>query len=136
MTAKIPESHRDLLDDPVVVGLVTVMPNGQPQATPVWWTYDGTYIIVNTACGRQKDRNLRANPQVTVLAIDPQNPYRFLEVRGEVAECTEQGALDVINQLSEKYTGNADYYWRNPQMRGAEQRVTYKIRPLHVVARG
>lgn len=136
MATQIPESHRDLLDGPVVVGLVTVMPDGQPQATPVWCAYDGAHIVVNTARGRQKDRNMQANPKVTVLAVDPQNPYRFLEVRGEVAESTEQGALDVINQLSKKYTGNADYYGRNPQMRGKEQRITYKIRPLHVVARG
>lgn len=136
MSTQIPESHRDLLDGPVVVGLVTVMPGSQPQATPVWCMYDGTYIIINTARGRQKDRNMQRCPLVTILAIDPQNPYRYLEVRGEVSDITEQGALDVINQLSEKYTGNADYYWRNPQLRGNEQRVTYKIRPMHVVVRG
>lgn len=136
MPAQIPDAYRDLLEGPVVVGLVTVMPSGQPQATPVWCMLDGDRVVVNTARGRQKDRNMRRSPHVTILAIDPKNPYRYLEVRGEVDEITEQGAVDVINQLSKLYTGNEDYYARNPQLRGREQRVTYKIRPTHVIASG
>ena len=136
MATQIPESHRDLLEKPVVVGLVTVMPDGQPQATPVWCDFDGQNIIVNTARGRQKDRNMRQNRQVTVLAIDPQNPYRYLEVRGQVVEETEEGGLDVINRLSEKYTGQRDYYAGMPERREKERRVTYKIRPMSVNASG
>lgn len=136
MAAQIPESHRDLLEGPVVVALVTVMPNGQPQATPVWCMYDGTHILVNTARGRQKDQNMQHNPKVAVLAIDPQNPYRYLEVRGQVDEHTEVGGVDMINRLSELYTGQRDYYAGMPEMRGKERRVTYKIRPTHVVASG
>jgi len=134
--AHIPENFNDLLEGPVVVALVTVMPNGQPQATPVWCNYDGTHILVNTARGRQKDRNLRANPRVTILAIDPKNPYRFLEVRGRVAGSTEDGAVDHINQLSELYTGNPDYYSGSPNLPSQETRVIYKITPEHVNARG
>lgn len=136
MAAQIPDSYRDLLEGPVVVGLITIMPDGQPQATPVWCLYDGTHILINTARGRQKDQNIQKNPKVAVLAIDPQNPYRYLEVRGKVDEATEEGGLDMINRLSELYTGERDYYGRMPDMRGKEQRVTYKIRPTHVVASG
>ena len=136
MSHVIPDEYKDLLTGLVVVGLVTMMPDGQPQATPVWCTYDGEYVIVNTARGRQKDENMQRNPNVTVLAVDPQNPYRWLEVRGRVAANTEEGAVDVINHLSEIYTGNPDYYKRNPALRNQETRVTYKIAPESVNAGG
>lgn len=136
MSAQVPETHRDLLEGPVVVSLVTLMPDGQPQATPVWCDYDGTYVRVNTAAGRQKYKNMLERPQVTVLAIDPKNPYRWLEVRGHVAESSEEDGLEHINRLCELYTGNPDYYSRNPGLRGQEQRVMFKIEPKRVVAGG
>jgi PPOX class probable F420-dependent enzyme len=136
MTAKIPLEYRDLLEGPVVVSLVTIMPDGQPQATPIWCDYDGEHVIVNTARGRQKDRNMTANPNVVVLAIDPQNPYRWIEVRCTVASSSEEGAIDVINGLSKLYRGNEDYYASMPDLRGKETRVTYKIRPDRINARG
>jgi len=136
MAVTIPDQYRDLLDGPVVVTLTTVMPNGQPQATPVWCDYDGTYIRVNTARGRQKDRNMQTNPRVTILAIDPQNAYRWIEVRGRVEEVTEAGAVDHINKLAKLYAGRDDYYAPMPQRRGQETRVIYKIRPEHVNASG
>jgi PPOX class probable F420-dependent enzyme len=132
----IPDTHKDLLEGPVFVMLVTVMPDGQPQATPVWCSFDGTRIWINTAQGRQKARNMRRNPKVTVLAIDPKNPYRWLEVRGTVDEITANGALDHINLLSKLYRGSADYYAARPEMRGKEERLIFKIRPTHVNARG
>ena len=132
MGVPIPENFRDLLDEPVVVALVTIMEDGQPQATPVWVDYDGTYVRVNTARGRQKDKNMRPDAKVTVLAIDPKNAYRWLEIRGRIAEETEEGALEHINALSLKYRGEPDYYAPNPSMRGKQQRVTYKIEPLRV----
>ena len=132
MAVLIPDAFRDLLDEPVVVALVTVMEDGQPQATPVWADYDGTYVRVNTARGRQKDKNMHKNSKVTVLAIDPQNTGRWMEIRGRIAEETEEGALEHINALSEKYDGEPDFYAKNPAMRGKQQRVTYKIEPLRV----
>lgn len=132
MAAKIPETHTDLLTGPVYINLVTVMPDGQPQATPVWCNFDGERIWVNSAKGRQKDRNMRRNNKVTVLALDPENPYRWLEVRGEVTEITEEGALDHINALSKLYTGNDDYYSFNAGAKGKETRVIYKITPVKV----
>jgi PPOX class probable F420-dependent enzyme len=130
----IPETHKDLLTGAVVVTLVTVMPDGTPQATPVWVDYDGQYVIVNTARGRQKDRNMQRRSKVAVLAIDPKNPYRWLEVRGEVEDISEAGAVDVINKLAKKYRGVDSYYGGSAPAERATQetRVTYKIRPLHV----
>ncbi len=132
MPVSIPAQYRDLFERPVVVSLVTVMPDGQPQATPVWIAYDGTHLIVNTARGRQKDRNMHRNAKVTVLAVDPADPYHWVEVRGRVVEEDEASGLDVINALSKKYRGIEDYYSVNPSRRGQEQRVTYKIEPTHI----
>ncbi len=74
MAVPIPDDYQDLLTRAIVVALVTVMPNGQPQATPVWVDYDGTYLLINTARGRQKDRNLSRNSRVTVLSHRPRRP--------------------------------------------------------------
>lgn len=133
MTNPIPDDKLDLLERPIVCALATVMPDGQPQATPVWFHYDGAHIWINTARGRQKDQNMTQRPQVSVLVVDPENPYRYLEVRGEVDEITEDGALDHINALSKRYLGREDYYAWNPRRKGKETRVIYKIRPTHAM---
>ncbi|MBI1256650.1 MAG: TIGR03618 family F420-dependent PPOX class oxidoreductase [Chloroflexi bacterium] len=132
MAVPIPDDFRDLLDRPIVVALVTVMPDGQPQATPVWVDFDGTYIGVNSKRGRQKDKNMTVGAKVTVLSIDPNDTSRWLEVRGRVAVVTEEGALEHANALSLKYDGNPDFFAPYPERRGKETRVTYKIEPLRV----
>lgn len=134
MTDIIPAAFKDLLERPIVVTLVTLMPDGQPQATPVWFSYDGAHIWVNTARGRQKDTNMTERPQVTVLSVDPDNAYRYLEVRGLIDEITEEGALEHINMLSKRYFGREDFYANNPEGRQRETRVIYKIRPVRVLA--
>ncbi len=136
MAVQIPAAYRDLLDGPVFVTLVTIMPDGQPQATPVWCNTDGDYVLVNSARGRQKDRNMARDPRVTVVAIDPQNPYRWIEVRGKVVEITEKSAVEHINALCKLYTGNDDYYAFNPAAKGRETRVMYRIEPLKVATQG
>jgi len=129
----LPEEKKDLLERPIVVTLVTLMPDTHPQANPVWFNWDGEYIWVNSAKGRQKDKNMRARSRVTILSVDPNNPYRYLEVRGEVVEITEEGAVDHINLLSNRYRGQPDYYASMPDRRGKETRVTYKIRPIKFI---
>jgi PPOX class probable F420-dependent enzyme len=130
MSVTPPEDYKDLLERPIVAALGTLMPDSQPQVTPVWFSYDGQHIWVNTARKRQKDRNMTERPQVTLTSIDPDDPYRYLEVRGVVEEVTEEGALDHINSLSARYVGREDYYSGNPSMRGKETRVIYKIKPV------
>lgn len=133
MIPTIPEDFMDLVTRPVVVTLVTVMPDGQPQATPVWFSYDGTHILVNTARGRQKDRNMKNRAKVTILAVDPENPYRYMEIRGEVVGEDEENGVAHINELSHKYTGNPDYYSRNPERRQQETRIIFKIAPSKIL---
>jgi PPOX class probable F420-dependent enzyme len=132
MAVVIPENFLDLFVKPVVVALVTVMPDGQPQATPVWTDYVDGYIRINTARGRQKDKNMQRDAKVTVLAIDPENPYRWVEVRGRIADESEATGLEVINALSAKYRNEPDYYKRNEGMRGKETRVTYLVEPTKI----
>lgn len=132
MAVAIPEKFLDLFVKPVVVALVTVMPDGQPQATPVWTDYVDGYIRINTARGRQKDKNMQRDAKVTVLAIDPENPYRWIEVRGRIADESEATGLEVINALSAKYRNEPDYYKRNEGMRGKETRVTYLVEPTKI----
>ncbi len=133
MLAIIPESHRDLIEHPIVVTLCTVMADGSPQSSPVWFSANNTHIWINTMVGRQKDVNMRARPMVSILSVDPDNPYRYLEIRGIVQEIDEESGLDHINYLSDRYLGQPDFY-SDKSGRGGEQRVIFKIKPLHVVA--
>jgi PPOX class probable F420-dependent enzyme len=130
MTASIPESHRDLLDGPVYVQMATYMKDGSIQVNPVWCSFDDEHILINSALGRVKDKNLRANPTVTILAMDPENSYRWLEVRGTVDEITEDGADEHIDDLGELYLNQRPYPFRQE----GEVRVIYKIKPLKVQA--
>lgn len=128
----VPESYQDMFVRPIVVALVTVMPDGQPQATPIWADYDGTYVRVNSARGRQKDKNMTVGARVTMLAIDPKDTSRWLEVRGKIAEVTEIGANEHINALNLKYEGHADFFANKQDSLDKEQRVTYKIEPFRI----
>jgi len=125
MSATIPEQYRDLFDKKAFASLATIMPNGQPQVTPVWCDFDGSHVIVNSAKGRRKDRNMRSDPRVSLSISDPDNPYRYLEVRGTVVEFTEDGADDHIDSMAKKYMGVDSYPYRQAR----EVRVIYKIEP-------
>lgn len=128
MTQIIPDHYLDLFEKRAFAHLATLMPDGQPQVTPVWCDFDGHYVLINSARGRQKDRNMRRDPRVTLCIQDPDNPYRYLEIRGRVVEITEQGADAHIDRLAKKYLGVERYPYRQP----GEVRVLYKIEPLHI----
>lgn len=137
MSATIPASHLELLTTPVYTVLTTLMKDGHPQSTVVWCDYDGEYIRINSNTSRQKDKNLRRDPRVTLLVLDPQNPYYWMEVRGEVAEITEEGAKEHIESLSWLYEGKKFYGgYAAAEREHTETRVMYKIRPLKVYAYG
>ena len=121
----VPEKYLDLFQKKAFASLGTLMPDGRPQVTPVWCDYDGAHVIVNTAKGRAKDKNMRRDPRVTMAVIDPDNPYRYLEVRGRVVEITEQGADAHIDKMAKKYL-NLDKY---PSRQPGEVRVMHKIEP-------
>jgi len=132
MAEQIPEKYIDLLKKKAFASLSTLMRDGSPQVTPVWVDYDGKFVRVNSAVGRVKDLNMRRDPRVSLAIQDPENPYRYLEIRGKVAEITQNGADDHINSLSQKYLGNPVYPFRKP----GEVRVTYKIEPQKVSSMG
>ncbi len=127
MAVDIPSGFLDLFEKTTFAHLATAMPDGSPQVSPVWVSYDGKYVVVNSAKGRLKDRNMRARPSVALSILDPENPYRYLSVRGRVVEVTEEGAVDHIHQLAKKYMGVDSY----PYL-GEDTRVIYKIEPLHI----
>ncbi len=124
----IPNTHIDLFNKKAFANLATLMPDGQPQVTPVWVDFDGRYVLINTAEGRQKDKNMQRDRRVALSLLDPDNPYRYLEVRGQVAERTRAGADAQIDAMAKKYLGKDKYPFRQPN----ETRVLYKIEPQHV----
>lgn len=123
MSVSFPDKYRDLFQKKAFAAFTTLMPDGTPQTTPVWVDYSGDEILVNSAVGRQKDKNVRRDPRVALAIVDPDNPYRYVEVRGRVREITQDGAEDHIDAMAKKYFGKDKYPYRQP----GEQRVLYKI---------
>ena len=132
MAEKIPEEFKDLFGKVAYANIATVMHDGSPQVTPVWFDYDGNYLRVNSAKGRVKDKNMRRNKSVALSIQDPDNAYRYLAVRGKVDEITEEGADAHIDSLAKKYLGKDKYPFRGP----GEVRVIYKSRPEKVSTMG
>ena len=133
MATTIPASHADLLNSKLAFAqLATVNADGSPQVTPVWVDYDGTHVIVNTARGRVKAKNLERNPRVAMAIADPENPYRYLGVQGRVVEMIGQGADAHIDKMAKKYLGKDEYPWRQE----GEQRLKVRIKPDRVSASG
>jgi PPOX class probable F420-dependent enzyme len=125
--AVIPQQYLDLVTNKKAFAhLATLMNDGTPQVTPVWLDFTDGVIRVNTARGRVKDRNLKVGAPVALSIADPDNPYRYVQVRGKVTKETEQGADAHIDSLAKKYMGVDSYPYRN----AAEKRVIYYIEPL------
>lgn len=132
MADKIPEPFKDIFGKVAYANLATVMSDGSPQVTPVWFDFDGECLRINSAKGRIKDKNMRRNKRVAVSIQDPDNAYRYLAVRGNVEEITEEGADAHIDSLAKKYLVKDKYPFRGP----GEVRVIYKIRPEKVSTMG
>lgn len=132
MAVQIPDSHKDILNKRGYAHLATIMKDGTPQVTPVWYDFDGSHIRINTAKGRLKDKNMRRAKKVALSIQDPDNPYRYLAIRGAIDEITESGADAHIDALAKKYLDKDRYPFRAP----GEVRVTYKIRPEKVSTTG
>jgi PPOX class probable F420-dependent enzyme len=121
---QIPENKTALLkrETRAYAHLALVKSDGTPQVTPIWFDYDGTHFIFNTARGRVKDKILHRHPVVAFAISDPQNPYNYLQVSGRVVDETETGAAEQIADLAEKYGGKREY-----PLAPGEVRVTYKV---------
>ena len=124
----IPETHVDMLDKATFAHISTLMPDGSPQASAVWVDFKDGYLVVNSAEGRLKDRNMRRDGRVAISMIDPDNPYRSLSVRGKVVKIETEGADDHIDFLAKKYMGVDEYPYRTPE----EVRVVYYIEPERI----
>jgi PPOX class probable F420-dependent enzyme len=125
MSEQFSAASRELFAKKMLVHVASLGPDGAPHATPVWCELDGDDVIINTALGRAKARNLANDPRVALSAVDPDNPYSVIAVRGTVVGFTTEGADEVIDRLSKKYLDLDSY----PYRREGEIRVTVRIRP-------
>jgi PPOX class probable F420-dependent enzyme len=129
----IPDNFRDLVEQKkAFANLATIMADGSPQVTPVWFDYTNGAIRVNTAKGRVKSRTLKPGASVALAIMDPDNPYRYLQIRGRVRKATEAGADAHIDSLAKKYLGKDSYPFRQP----GEVRVMYEIEPISASGQG
>jgi PPOX class probable F420-dependent enzyme len=121
----IPASHADLLETTALAHVATIGPDGLPQNNPVWFGWDGTHVLFSQTTGRQKYRNLQANPAVALSIVDSTNPYRYLEIRGTVVEIVDDPGNAFINSMAKKYMGQDVYPWHQP----TDHRVVVKVQP-------
>ncbi|MFL2651229.1 MAG: pyridoxamine 5'-phosphate oxidase family protein [Anaerolineales bacterium] len=132
MASAIPEKYQDLLswDKKAFANLALSLKDGTPHVTPLWFDYDGEYIVLNSARNRVKDRVMRRSGLVAMAISDPENPYRYIQIRGRIVEITEDGAREMIDYLSLKYTGGPYDGYKG------EIRVTYKFVPKFISSMG
>lgn len=123
----IPDSHADLLDweTKALANVATVGPNGEPQNNPVWFDWDGTHLMFSLTTTRQKYRNLKRDPRISMSVIDPSNLYRYIEIRGELVDIEADPNIDFISRMAKKYIDKDRYPWH----REGDERVIMKIRP-------
>lgn len=131
--SEIPQSHRDLFEKKTFAHFATLMPDGTPQVTPVWVDYDEStgHVLVNTARGRRKERNVARDPKVGIEMTDPDDPYRYLSVQGEVVSVSADGADEHADELAGRYMGIDEYPNHGEEV---GERVVVSIRPDDVVA--
>ena len=132
MGVQLSEKARALVMAKNLGSIATIMPNGSPHVVPVWIDLDGDQILINTAEGRQKLKNIRRDPRVAMDVVNLENPYEMVAVRGRVVEVTHDGADAHIDKLAKKYLGRRQYPFRQP----GEQRVIIRIAPERVMAYG
>ena len=132
MSTQIPDEFRALLTGPNFAHLATTMKDGSPQVTPVWVDLEDDLVIINTADGRVKANNMDRTGKVALSVADPENPYRYIQVRGEVAEKTHEDADKHIDEMAKKYMGVDTYPYHDPNV----TRVIFKVRPTSVQTYG
>jgi PPOX class probable F420-dependent enzyme len=130
--AGIPKGYRDLMESTALVHVATLGPNGEPQNNPVWFGWDGEHIKFSQTKTRQKYRNVHREPRFALSLVDPENPYRYLKVRGEVVHIEENPAYYSINEMANKYMG-VDVY---PMHQPGDERIVVYVRPQHTTQMG
>ena len=133
-TFQIPESHSDLVDwgTRSFAHVATIGPDGEPQSSPVWFEWDGTHLQFSLTKTRQKYRNLMRDKRVSLSILDPHDPYRYVEIRGELDDVVPDPDIDFISRMAQKYIGRDRYPWHRP----GDERVVMRVRPTHVSGMG
>ncbi len=129
---QIPENFRDLLGAKALAHIATIGPEGEPQSNPVWFGWDGTHVLFSQTKTRQKYRNVQRDPRIALSITDPQNPYRYLEIRGRVARIEDDQDLSFINSMAKKYLGKDKYPWHQP----GDERVVIHVQPERTTHQG
>ena len=128
----IPETHEDILAKKGFAHVATIGPDGAPQNNPVWYDWDGEHVLFSQTTERQKLRNFRRDPRVALSIADPDNPYRYLEIRGTVVAVEDDPANAFINKMAKKYLGEDEYPWPQP----GDVRVVVKVKPRSTTTMG
>jgi PPOX class probable F420-dependent enzyme len=128
----LPQGYKDLLESTALVHVATIGPPGEPQNNPVWFGWDGEHVVFSQTKSRQKYRNLQCDRRVVFFIVDPDNPYRYLEIRGEMVCVEEDPDLDFINSMAKKYLGLDKYPYHQP----GDERVVIFVRPEHTTQMG
>ncbi|MGH2535545.1 MAG: PPOX class F420-dependent oxidoreductase [Thermomicrobiales bacterium] len=128
----IPATHADLLESKALAYVATIGPKGEPQVNPVWFGWDGQHLSFSQTTTRQKIRNVERDPRVALAIVDPENPFRYLEIRGKVVRVDPDPELDFINAMAQKYVGVEKYQWHDPR----DQRVVVVVAPEHTTQMG
>lgn len=123
----IPESHADILEKKGFAHVATIGPNQAPQSSPVWYEWDGNELSFSQTTGRQKYRNLKKTPSIALSIMDPDNPYRYMEIRGVVDRIDEDPDNAFIDSMAKKYIDQDAYPWHQP----GDHRVIVRVRPQH-----
>lgn len=129
---RIPEGYEDLLETTALIHVATLGPDGEPQSNPVWFDWDGEHIKFSQTKTRQKYKNVSRDPRIAVSMVDPENPYRYLEIRGQVERIEEDPKLDFINAMAKKYLGMDEYPYHQP----GDERVVLYVKPEHTTQQG
>jgi len=128
----IPESHTDILEKPAFASVATIGPDGGPQNNPVWFGWDGSNVRFSQITTRQKYRNLNADPRVSFSILDPDDPYRYIEIRGVMIGIEDDPDLTFINSMAKRYLGLDTYPWHRP----GDERVVMVVEPVHTTVMG
>ncbi|HUP27324.1 MAG TPA: PPOX class F420-dependent oxidoreductase [Chloroflexia bacterium] len=128
----IPASHSDLLESTALAHVATVGPKGEPQNNPVWFGWDGENLRFSQTKSRQKYNNVQREPRVALSIVDPENPYRYLEIRGKVVGIEEDPEREFINAMAKKYLGQDEYPWHRP----GDERVVIVVQPERTTQMG
>ncbi|MCA1688554.1 MAG: PPOX class F420-dependent oxidoreductase [Actinobacteria bacterium] len=123
----IPDSHKDILESTALAHIATLGPSGEPQSNPVWFDWDGEHVKFSQTKTRQKYHNVKRDPRIALSIVDPEDPYRYLEIRGIAERIDEDPDLDFINSMSKKYRGVYPYQNHRP----GDERVVVFVRPQH-----